>query len=649
VVYRREIDGLRAIAVLSVILFHSGMQTLSGGFVGVDVFFVISGYLITAIIVGDLENGIFSIARFYERRVRRILPALFFVIFACLPLAWLWLLPLDFRKFTDSIVAVVLFVSNHLFSNQSGYFDTTSELKPLLHTWTLAVEEQYYVIFPLFLAFTWRFERRWVVIALLVCFATSLAMAQWAIATGALRPFYLLPTRGWELLIGALSFFYSRSTAAQKKNSLVSEAASLLGAVFIAYAVLTFDSNTPVPSVYSLIPTLGAALIILYATEKTMVGKILSTKVLVGIGLISYSAYLWHQPLFAFLKYRSIDEPSRVMLVATGVLVMMLAYLSWKFVETPFRDRKRFSVKQVYLSLSLVAATFVIIGLWSNSNGGFPQRFLGPIQQLHQPNSGALAKCAGRQGLGCLLGKESVNPSIAVLGDSHSGVLERAFSDALTSRGLAAIAFQGAKCVPLLGVAEIRKFSQSTCQELISSAVKRVIEDPKIDTVVLVAEWSNYTTGYRWGDQSVTHYSDEFTKLPSLQENLAVVRRGIDRTVGALKNAGKKVVIVKSVPEYAVHIPTHLAKLMLFSGNLDLGPKAISSDEYLRRNQAIEAIFLSPAVASKVVFVDSMKVFCPTGWCKYVDGVNPFYVDGNHLSNTGANILVPAILTALER
>jgi peptidoglycan/LPS O-acetylase OafA/YrhL len=649
VVYRREIDGLRAIAVLSVILFHSGLQALSGGFVGVDVFFVISGYLITAIIVEDLDNKNFSIAQFYERRIRRILPALFLVIVACLPVAWLWLLPHDFRKFTDSIVAVVLFVSNHLFSNQSGYFDTTSELKPLLHTWTLAVEEQYYLIFPLFLAFTWRFRRRWVFIALLVCFATSLAMAQWAIATGALRPFYLLPTRGWELLIGALSCFYSRSTANQKKNSTVSETASLGGAVFISYAILTFDSTTPVPSVYSLIPTVGAALIILYATEKTMVGRILSMKVLVGVGLISYSAYLWHQPLFAFLKYRSIEEPSRMLLVGTGLLVMVLAYLSWKFVETPFRDRKKFSVEQVYLSLSAVAGIFVMVGIWSNSNGGFPQRFPAPIQQLHQPISGSLARCAGQQQQGCLLGKESANPSIAVLGDSHGGVIERAFSDALTARGLSAIAFQGARCVPLLGVSEVRRFAQTTCQDLIANAMKRAIDDSKIDTVVLVAEWSNYTTGYRWGDQSVTHYSDQSTTQLSVQENLAVVGRGIDRTVGALKNAGKRVVIVKSVPEYAVHVPTHLAKLMKFSGNLDLGPKAISSEAYLQRNQAIEAIFLNPTVASKVVFVDSQNVFCSTGLCKYVDGVNSFYVDGNHLSNAGANVLVPAILSALER
>jgi peptidoglycan/LPS O-acetylase OafA/YrhL len=206
--YRREIDGLRALAVLPVILFHAGFTTFSGGFVGVDVFFVISGYLITTIILTELEQGTFSIVNFYERRARRILPALFVMMLACLPFAWFWLLPEDMKDFSQSLLAVSVFASNILFWRESGYFDSAAELKPLLHTWSLAVEEQYYMLFPLFLMATWRFGRRWILGSLIAVALASLALAQWGSLVKPAATFYLLPTRVWELLIGAFAAFY---------------------------------------------------------------------------------------------------------------------------------------------------------------------------------------------------------------------------------------------------------------------------------------------------------------------------------------------------------------------------------------------------------------------------------------------------------
>ena len=211
--YRAEIDGLRALAVLPVILFHAGFEWFSGGFVGVDVFFVISGYLITTIIISEMAEGKFSIINFYERRARRILPALFFVMLACLPFAWLWLAPSDLRDFGQSLVAVSTFSSNILFWWESGYFDTAAELKPLLHTWSLAVEEQFYILFPLFLMLTWRLGIKTILILLSIVFLISLGVAVWGtqyathpkIISGA---FFLLPTRGWELLIGVFAAFY---------------------------------------------------------------------------------------------------------------------------------------------------------------------------------------------------------------------------------------------------------------------------------------------------------------------------------------------------------------------------------------------------------------------------------------------------------
>ena len=215
--YRKEIDGLRALAILPVILFHAGFTTFSGGFVGVDIFFVISGYLITTIIVAEMEQGSFSLLNFYERRARRIIPALFFVMLCTLPFAWFWLLPQDFRSFSRSLVAVPLFASNVLFWLTSGYFDTATELKPLIHTWSLAVEEQYYVLFPLFLMLTWKLGKKWIISLLLAVAIISVLAAQWGSATYPSLTFYLLPTRGFEILIGVLISFYIN-----RKSSIIS-------------------------------------------------------------------------------------------------------------------------------------------------------------------------------------------------------------------------------------------------------------------------------------------------------------------------------------------------------------------------------------------------------------------------------------------
>jgi peptidoglycan/LPS O-acetylase OafA/YrhL len=273
--YRREIDGLRAIAVLPVILFHAGFEMFSGGFVGVDVFFVISGYLITSIILAEKEAGTFSLMRFYERRARRILPALFVVMAACAPFAWLWLLPNDMEDFSQSLVAVSLFVSNILFWGESGYFDTAAELKPLLHTWSLAVEEQYYVLFPLFIMLTWRLGKRWIAGLLVVTAAISLSLAQWGAYNQSAATFFLLPTRSWELAIGAFIALYFSQPQRMDASDAVKQAASGAGLLLILYGVFAFSKSTPFPSFYALLPTMGAALIILFATPSTVVGMLL--------------------------------------------------------------------------------------------------------------------------------------------------------------------------------------------------------------------------------------------------------------------------------------------------------------------------------------------------------------------------------------
>ena len=369
--YRREIDGLRTLAVLPVVFFHAGFQLFSGGYVGVDVFFVISGYLITSIIAAELQAGNFSLLGFYDRRARRILPALVVVVLACLPFAWFWLLPSDLKEFSEGVVSVFTFSSNILFWRTSGYFDTDSELKPLLHTWSLAVEEQYYVFFPLLLAWLWRFGQRLTLLALGVLACVSLALGQWGSTNDPSAAFYLLPTRGWELLFGAgAALLLARGTMAQV-GQLARELGSALGLLLIAGSIFLYKKDTPFPGVYALAPTAGAALIILLATPQTLVGRILGSRLAVGIGLVSYSTYLWHQPLLAFARHRGHAEPGSVLMAGLAVLSVLLGYLSWRFVERPFRNRRQFSRAQIFQLGAGASALFIGLGVAGVLTTGF--------------------------------------------------------------------------------------------------------------------------------------------------------------------------------------------------------------------------------------------------------------------------------------
>ena len=373
--YRSEIDGLRAIAVIPVILFHAGFTFFSGGFVGVDIFFVISGFLITKIILLELKNESFSILKFYERRARRILPALFLVLLACLPAAWLILLPSDMWNFSQTMVTVSGFYSNIFFWKTSGYFESAAELKPLLHTWSLAVEEQYYVLFPIFLLIAWRFGQRAILFILLIVGCVSLALAQWGSVANPDAAFYLLPTRGWELLIGAFVAFYDSAENKLVLTNRQNQILSAIGLGLLLFALFVFDKHTPFPSVYALVPTVGAALIILSATQETVVGKLLGSKVFVGIGLISYSAYLWHQPLLAFARHASFDQPSRSVYALLVAASLILAYFTWKYIEAPFRNREKVSRNTIFVFAVVGSLTVAAIGQYGKLDHGHQNRF----------------------------------------------------------------------------------------------------------------------------------------------------------------------------------------------------------------------------------------------------------------------------------
>ncbi|MGH1483203.1 MAG: acyltransferase family protein [Geminicoccales bacterium] len=375
-IYRKEIDGLRAVAILPVLLFHAGFESASGGFVGVDVFFVISGYLITSLILKEKEEGRFTLVGFYERRARRILPALFFVMLCCLPFAWLWLLPSDLDDLADSMIGVALFVSNIHFYREAGYFTPDANLQPLLHSWSLSIEEQFYLLFPLLVMGLWSLGKKSLVSIIACVFLLSLLTAQfghhWLFSGDPAFGFYLLPTRAWELLAGVLAAFHLHGRDGTWKGS---QALSLLGLGMIVYAILSFDEGTPHPSFYTLLPVVGTVLIILFATTETRCAQLLSTRLLVGLGLISYSVYLWHQPLFAFLRLLSLETPSPTMLFLFALLALALGWLSWRWVEQPFRDRQRISRAQIFKGSAIGSVFFLSIGIAGNEFEGFLERY----------------------------------------------------------------------------------------------------------------------------------------------------------------------------------------------------------------------------------------------------------------------------------
>ncbi len=435
--HRREIDGLRAVAVLPVLLFHAGFPGFSGGFVGVDVFFVISGYLITGLVLTDLDAGRFSIAQFYERRARRILPALFLVTICTVPVAWALMLPEAFRRFGESAGAMALFLSNFYFLSKVDYFAPAAELQPLLHTWSLAVEEQFYLFFPPLLAWLWPRGRRVTLWVLLVILGASLLFSVWAGGENAERNFFFTGSRVWELAVGAVC-----AVAGHGRAGAPRQVPALAGIAMIVAAVALFDRTTPNPGLPTLLPVTGTAMVLVWGLRGTIVAAALSLRVPVAIGLVSYSAYLWHFPIFALTRIALDHMPSPGAMAGLVALSLALASLTWWLVEQPFRRREPLPLlpqrRNVFRVSAAVMLGFLGFGLTARQTDGFSGvwRRLHPDQamtldMIERARTETLAAddgaCAFR--VEALTDEVSARlqtcrarfgPGFAVLGDSHA-------------------------------------------------------------------------------------------------------------------------------------------------------------------------------------------------------------------------------------
>jgi len=375
--YRKEIDGLRAFAVISIVFFHAGFKTFSGGYVGVDIFFVISGFLITSIIYKDFQNGKFKFLRFYERRARRLLPALFVVIFISIIFAWVWMLPNEIIEFSQSVLSVLFFVSNFFFWNDSGYFSTNAEFRPLLHTWSLSVEEQFYLIFPAILIACLVLKRTYIKGLLVLIGVMSFGFSIWASIYKPTLAFFLIPSRIWEFILGSLAAMIVQylNLSSTRFKRVLSELIGVLGLLLIVFPVFFFKKEMIYPGYLALLPTSGTALVLIFSTKETAIGKILGTKLLVLLGLISYSTYLWHQPLFAFMRLRELDSLTPLTSGALIGISFTLGYLTWRFIEPIWRIKKEtVRKKSFWVFIRISAVIFILFFLIIKYTGGYLMR-----------------------------------------------------------------------------------------------------------------------------------------------------------------------------------------------------------------------------------------------------------------------------------
>lgn len=633
--YRTELDGVRAIAVGAVILAHAGAP-LAGGHLGVDIFFVLSGYLITGQIVRELARGTFSLRDFYIRRARRLLPALAVVCCACLPAAWLLMPPDALQRFGQSLVALGAFATNIFFWRQGGYFGPQAGETVLIHTWSLAVEEQFYLLFPLCLLMLWPRGRVRMIRVLAGAGVLSLVAMLAMTARDANGAFYLLPFRVWELLAGALIALAPRVAGQQVWHAH----AAIAGIGLIGLGLLLGAPGGLLGPATQVAVVAGTALVLLGAGPHNRTGRWLGVPVLRGLGLISYSAYLWHQPLFAFGRLSQLDAPEpRQMFALTG-LTLALAWLTWRFVEQPCRKQK-WNLGQIMLG-GAAGATLVVAGLALHLGQGFgPTRFSPGQLALYQTAtpSPLRAQChAGGEGSanGCVYFIETP-PRWAVLGDSHAVEIAHELARALGTRGESLLHLSASACPPAIGPAPLN----APCANWLDRALARIDAQPEIETVVLAYRHSIYLHG----ENQAGHQTAPDATFNLGDKGTATERRmrywvSLNELVARLGATGREVVLLAPVPE----IRRDMAKYALFAADAAQDLPAITHAAYRERN----AFMLSRIGDLPVRVISPDAALCSAGWCYAARDGEALYFDDDHLSLAGARRVVDLLLQSSE-
>lgn len=632
-----DIDGLRAIAVVPVVLYHAHLFRVPGGFVGVDIFFVISGYLITALILSGIEKGRFTIADFYERRARRILPALFVLLAAASVAAYLILLPHDAKEYGRSLIATIFFFSNVIFSRQAGYFDAPSEMKPLLHTWSLAVEEQFYILYPLFLFFVARYLRKRYLLAIVSAFVLSFAVSVRQLHTDPVAAFYLAPARAWELMTGGL---LALSVLPEIRHRFAASLLGLAGLLLIVYSVCAFSADTPFPGYNALYPCVGAALIIYTgSTERSFVARLLSIKPLVFVGLISYSLYLWHWVLLVFARYYLIRPLTRIETAVVVAAAFIAAALSWRFIETPIRRRSFASRPWIFAGAALASLPIVAFGSLAFISHGFPTRYIGQARKLVDGTDDVWKRRDQCLGKICHVGAADVPESFILWGDSHAGAVAPAVEQFALAHGLSGlVAYQGA-CAPLL---HLRRFDQRFDCEGFNQSVLDKIQAHHIRNIFLEGRWALYAEGTRYKDEPGGPALLTPSREP--EQDYAEFKRLLSLTLQRLQALNAKVIIIASTPEIGIDVPTALARQLLSGISFPVAPQYAA---FLDRQRRAFQMLSDAAQEYSAQIVYPHQLLCNRSTCAIVKDQRPLYSDDNHLSAHGAMVLTPIFETTL--
>lgn len=643
--YRPDIDGLRTLAVLPVVFFHANITGFSGGFVGVDIFFVISGYLITTIIWREISDDSFSISKFYERRARRILPALLAVIFFSAIVGYVIFTPEEMSAFAQSILGSLFFFQNILLGAQAGYFDAASETKPLLHIWSLAVEEQFYILFPLVLLVASRWmSRDRIVFFLGLVFLTSFAISAYLVYTRPVFTFYMLPTRAWELLAGSLLALVANNRSLVKKSKW-RDAASILGLAAVIVPIFTYSGDTLFPGLAALPPVVGAAAII-WAGSESFGGRMLSWKPIVFIGLISYSLYLWHWPLMAF---HTLIFPGEISHLHGFLLILVsfaLAVLSWRFIEKPFRSKdgllnSRGSVfvwSGLAMTITAGLALAIVLGsgwAWRASPDIIALAKVTEEKELSDQRCRpevVLFTLRGRDRGFCKLGSEEEGaPELVIWGDSHVGAWYPLLDEALRNSGPRALAITMAGCPIAFNLARA-DIGKDGCLES-GSAVRAYIESNDVPKVLIVASWFGVL------DEKNTVYQG--TSSHDAESRLQNAVSAISDTGNAFSDMGVKSGFLLTVPGAKHSVP----EAMFRKARLGAYPEIRRTAESY---QSIMAPLQGVAQAHYDAVLRSDDLICTDGFCDVLRDGKPLYYDTNHPTQYLNTIMLPHLQTQLD-
>ena len=678
--YKPQIDGLRALAVLPVIFFHAGFNLFKGGFIGVDVFFVISGYLITTIILKEILKGKFSLTDFYIRRARRILPILYLITFLTIPFSILLMSGEDLKFFSKEVISVIIFLSNFFFWKNTGYFSPNSDLQPLLHTWSLGVEEQFYIFFPLFIIFTYKFLKKKITILisiiLLISFILSQIGGNFKIQNLNFNPpylflpfeyfwqagsanFYLPFGRIWEILAGSLAAIYLFKNKIQEKR--VNTYLSLFGFVLIIFSVIFFDKNLQYPSIFTLLPVTGTLLIIFFATRLTILNKFLSVKPLVLTGLVSYSLYLWHQPIFAFNKIyfdTNLTISHSLLLI---IISLMLSIISWKFIERPFRNKKILNNKKFVLSLLLSSTIILLLSFLiyfekiKSKQPLLPQSIINSFKS--EPKKGCFdidyAHIKNNKKWYCEIGDLSQNKlSFAIMGDSHALSLKPAFYSSALDNNKKGIFVGFSGCPALLDVYSVRADRNVRNCKKLNDKLFNYIKNSQIKKIFLVSKWTYYTVG-NYDKTNYNHISRNKKTFSNEGNSKLAFLFGLENTIKKYNDLGVEVVFLNQVPlqvfdpksaySNSINKKNHKINLdKLTSLSVDYN-KHLSLQKFIKQELGL---LKQKNYDFSIINFDSF--FCNNKKCIFGNNKFSYYTDRSHLSIFGANFIKNKIKIFLQ-